>query len=458
MPASHFLLLDLALLSELGRLPFPGWVSLLCVLALGACLIVVRRAQRLQSEAERQLKVYQEAEGAAEQRWKLLFEQSPLSIQIFAPDGQTQQFNRAWSELFRLSDEMGYAFNVLQAPDLIASGAVDLIRLAFEGQPVTVPPVPFPVNTEPSETRWIGGVLYPVKDREGRLLEVVVIHHDVTDTKRAEDAMLAINQTLEQKVTERTKELDEARAELSRALEQERELGELKGRFVSMVSHEFRTPLGVTMSALELLTHYDDKLPAAQKSELLQDIRTATNSMVGMMEQVLLLGRADAGKLGFSPREIQLEVLLKKIAAEAAAASRSSHEIIWSVANDLHGSRGDEPLLRHIFSNLISNAFKYSPPESKVEVMLSRRGRDALCRVIDHGIGIPEKDRAHLFEAFHRCENVGDSPGTGLGLVIVKRCVEIHGGNIVFDSKVGHGTEFEVCLPLFLDSSIEKAT
>jgi signal transduction histidine kinase len=225
-----------------------------------------------------------------------------------------------------------------------------------------------------------------------------------------------------------------------------------------MVSHEFRTPLGVTMSALELLTHYDDKLPAAQKSELLQDIRTATNSMVGMMEQVLLLGRADAGKLGFSPREIQLEVLLKKIAAEAAAASRSSHEIIWSVANDLHGSRGDEPLLRHIFSNLISNAFKYSPPESKVEVMLSRRGRDALCRVIDHGIGIPEKDRAHLFEAFHRCENVGDSPGTGLGLVIVKRCVEIHGGNIVFDSKVGHGTEFEVCLPLFLDSSIEKAT
>ena len=153
------------------------------------------------------IKAANEAALASERRWKLLFEQRPLSVQIFAPAGQTKLFNDAWRRLFRLSDEQGLAFNPLKAPDLIESGAVGHIRKAFEGEVVQVPPVPFPVATDPPEIRWIGGLLYPLKNKAGEILEVVVIHHDITEMKQAEQAMLELNQTLEHRVAERTDEL-----------------------------------------------------------------------------------------------------------------------------------------------------------------------------------------------------------------------------------------------------------
>lgn len=434
-----------------GSLNHFPWVAatVLGILAIALSLGLLWKARQLHVTAKRELEMSQDTIGASEQRWRLLFEQSPLSIQIFSPDGQTQKFNRAWSELFRLSDEMGYAFNVLEAPDLVASGAVNLIRKAFEGDPVRVPPVPYPVNTDPPETRWIGGVLYPVKDKNGDVMEVVVIHHDVTEVKRAEEAMLAINQTLEGKVTERTRELESARLELAQALEQERELGELKSRFVSMVSHEFRTPLGVTMSAVELLTHYRDKLSEEKTTELYQDIRSATQTMVEMMEQVLLLGRTEAGRLTHNAFPLELETLMRTIGAEVESVADRPGAVAWVCDDSLDGARADELLLRHIFSNLISNAVKYSPPDAEVRCRLWREGAEAVFEIEDSGIGIPEKDRAHLFEAFHRCGNVGEAPGTGLGLVIVKRCVDLHGGQLTFESEEGKGTTFTVRLPLY---------
>ena len=386
---------------------------------------------------------------AHEQRWRLLFEQSPLSIQIFDPTGRTIKFNNAWRELFRLTDEQGLAFNVLEAPDLIASGAVNLIRRAFEGEPVKVPPVPFTVSSDPPQIRWIGGVLYPVKDAQGKLMEVVVIHHDITEMKRAEEAMLEINHTLEARVKERTGELESARQELAKALDAERELGELKNRFVSMVSHEFRTPLGVIMSAVELLQHYEGKLEAGQREELFTDIRGAAKSMTGLMEQVLLLGRVEAGKLGFRALPVDLEASLKKMVNEAGSAQQNKCEVHLHFKGDLSGARTDEALLRHIFSNLVGNAIKYSPAGSTVDFDIRRENAEGVFSVTDRGIGIPETDRAHLFEAFHRCENVGEIQGTGLGLVIVKRCVEMHSGSLSFESVVGRGTTFTVRLPLF---------
>jgi PAS domain S-box-containing protein len=154
-----------------------------------------RRERRVREEVLRESKAASDAAHASETRWQLLFEQSPLSVQIFRPDGQTKKVNASWRKLFHLTEEQGLAFNPLKDPDLIRTGAVNLIRLAFEGQAVDVPPVPFPVNTDPPQTRWIGGVLYPVKDVEGRVLEVVTVHNDITETKRAEEAMLSLNHT-----------------------------------------------------------------------------------------------------------------------------------------------------------------------------------------------------------------------------------------------------------------------
>jgi len=407
------------------------------------------RSQRIQKAAAHELKEAAKSIRESEQRWKLLFEQSPLSVQVFGPDGQTIRFNNAWSNLFRLSDEAGYAFNPLKDPDLNASGAVNLIRQAFEGHSVTVPPVPFPVNTDPPEIRWIGAVLYPVKNEAGELLEVVAVHNDITERKRADDAMQSLNQTLELRVQERTAELEEARAEIAKSLDQERELGELKNRFVSMVSHEFRTPLGVTMSAVEIMRHYDERLPSEKRRELCNEIHEATRGMADLMEQVLILGRAEAGRLAFRPKLIDFHTLSAKIIEEALSATHRKCPIHYRSMGDFNGACGDESLLRHIIGNLISNAVKYSPENSAVDVTARRDGTDVICEVTDRGIGIPEADQSKLFEAFHRCTNVGDIPGTGLGLVIVKHCVDLHGGKIELRSEVGKGTTFGIRLPLF---------
>jgi PAS domain S-box-containing protein len=429
------------------------WFWTICgvalVLILSGWIVGLRRSNRIKSKAAEELRAASEAARASEQRWKLLFEQSPLSVQIFAPDGQTKRFNEAWQKLFRLSEEQGYAFNVLKDPDLNASGAVNAIRKAFEGEVVHVPPVPYPVPGDPPETRWIGGVLYPVKNESGEVIEVVTIHNDITQMKHAEETMQALNQTLEQRVQERTAELEVARADLSKALDQERELSDLKSRFVSMVSHEFRTPLGVTMSAVEIMRHFDDKLPPEKRRELCDEIHGATRNMAGLMEQVLVLGRVEAGKLGYRPAALDVESLIGKLIDESLSATNRRCPIKLECEGDLHDAVGDEALVRHILSNLIHNAVKYSSERVDVCIRVSRRGSDLVCEVQDHGIGIPEKDRAHLYEAFHRCTNVGDIPGTGLGLVIVKRCVDLHNGSIELHSEVGKGTTFIVRLPMF---------
>lgn len=230
---------------------------------------------------------------------------------------------------------------------------------------------------------------------------------------------------------------------------QERELGVLKSRFVTMVSHEFRTPLGIIMSAIELMRHYDDRLPQTKREELQQDIFGATRLMAGLMEQVLVLGRVEAGKLSCKTAPCDLDSLAAKLTDECLSATNRKCPVIWRAAGDLADARADEGLLRHIFSNLIHNAVKYSPEGSSVEFTARRDGSDAVFQVIDHGIGIPDADRARLFEAFHRGSNVGEIPGTGLGLVIVKRCVELHGGSLEIGSVVGKGTTFTVRLPLF---------
>jgi signal transduction histidine kinase len=254
---------------------------------------------------------------------------------------------------------------------------------------------------------------------------------------------------LEREVEERRK----AEAELDRALAAEREVGELKSRFVSLVSHEFRTPLGITMSAVELLRNYLDRLSPAKRNELLEDIHLATLRMSSMMEQVLLLGKVEAGKITFRSLPIHLAELGEKLADESISATSRKCAIYFTAENDVSGAMGDESLLRHTFSNLLSNAAKYTDGDHPVEFTVRREGDSALFTVCDRGIGIPQADQTRLFEAFHRARNVGETPGTGLGLLIVKRCVEMHHGTISFSSTEGQGTEFYVRLPLFAQAA-----
>jgi signal transduction histidine kinase len=251
------------------------------------------------------------------------------------------------------------------------------------------------------------------------------------------------------RLTEQFVRTAELASQQARELAAERELNELKSRFVSMVSHEFRTPLGITMSAVELLRNYADRLPPDKLKELLGDIYSSTLRMSGLMEQVLLLGRVEAGKMNFQRAPLDLAGLGDKLVDETLSATNRRCPVFFRADKDLDGAQGDESLLRHILSNLLSNAVKYSPDGGSVDFTIHRGSNHAVFTVRDHGIGIPEADRARLFEAFHRASNVGQTPGTGLGLLIVKRCVDLHQGTIRFESAEGRGTTFVVRLPLF---------
>ncbi len=260
---------------------------------------------------------------------------------------------------------------------------------------------------------------------------------------------------LRRQVVRRTAELQaevsqrrRAQSELHDALTAERELNELRSRFVSLVSHEFRTPLGVILSAAENLDAYFERLNCEQRRTQLGHVIQATRQMAKVMENVLFIGRAEAGKLEFKPGTLDLACFCESIVRQIESSNKMDCSIHFR-AGVLPPAHGDENLIRHILINLLTNALKYSRQGPAIEFAVERHDGEAIFRVQDHGIGIPVADQKQLFSAFHRGGNVGHIPGTGLGLVIVKRCVELHGGQILCQSSEGQGTTFEVKLPLF---------
>lgn len=239
-----------------------------------------------------------------------------------------------------------------------------------------------------------------------------------------------------------------AEVELLSALQREKELSEMKSRFVSIASHELRTPLATILSSAELLEHYSDGLSADDKLKMLHGIEAAVKRMNTMIEDVLIIGKAEAGALQFEPKPVNLRDLCHKVVEELRGGVAKQHVIRYEPQFERSNLNLDEKLLRHILTNLLSNAVKYSPSGSTVSLQLAERDSDAVIEVVDQGIGIPLEDQAHLFESFHRASNVGTRQGTGLGLVIVKKAVELHGGTIAIESKQDVGTKISVRLPL----------
>jgi PAS domain S-box-containing protein len=240
-----------------------------------------------------------------------------------------------------------------------------------------------------------------------------------------------------------------AEAELHKALAKERELNQLKSDFVSLVSHEFRTPLEIIMSSADNLDRYHERLAPEKRQQLLHTIHKSVRRMSGMMEEVLVLGRVESGKTEFKPGPFDLRAFCRRLGHEMQTATGNRCPIQVQASKLPEAGFGDENLLRHILSNLLSNAVKYSPEGQAVTLKVGRKGTNAVFRIMDRGCGIPVADQPRIFQAFHRGGNVRQVPGTGLGLVIVKRCVELHGGNIEWKSAEGAGTTFTVTLALY---------
>ena len=277
---------------------------------------------------------------------------------------------------------------------------------------------------------------YEVRIANSDIDEVMAIVRDISDRKRAE-------------------------ADIRQALEQQQKLNELKSRFVTMASHEFRTPLASILSSSELLEHYSYKWSEEKKLSHLYRIQNSVKHMTDLLNDVLLLGKADAGKLKLNPSQLNLLQWCQEL-VEDIKLTTTTHQIIFEIESCFHSGGGDEQksnnnqgdlvwvdekILRHIVTNLLSNAIKYSPNSDKVVFEVNCQSKQVIFCVRDFGIGIPPEDRDRLFDSFHRACNVGSIPGTGLGLPIVKRSVDLHGGTISMESQLGVGTTFTVTLP-----------
>jgi signal transduction histidine kinase/CHASE1-domain containing sensor protein len=264
-----------------------------------------------------------------------------------------------------------------------------------------------------------------------------LLQRQITERQAIEAALFEVNNQLETEVKAQMAELA-----------QTRELSELKLRLFSMVSHEFRTPLSTILVSTQSLASSQADWSEERKTKNLMRIQAAAKTMAQLLTDILTLNRAEAGKLEFRPERLDLEQFCRQIVEEIQLSTGCQQAIDFVHQGDCHAVRLDSKLLHSILANLLTNAVKYSPAHSSVQLRLTCTAEAAIFQVQDWGIGIPTEDQPQLYEAFYRGQNVGDVAGTGLGLAVVKTCVDRHGGQIAVHSQVGAGTTFTVTLPL----------
>jgi PAS domain S-box-containing protein len=263
----------------------------------------------------------------------------------------------------------------------------------------------------------------PVCDVSGKVTHYIGIQTDITGRKQLEQELII-------------------------ALEKEKELNELKSRFISMISHEFRTPLSTILSSSELLEYYRHKWTQEKQVTHLHRIQIAVQRMTEMLNDILFIGKVEAGILEYKPTSFDLVAYCRHLVADVELDFNHQHPISFTSQFASIQCKMDQKLLGHILCNLLSNAIKYSPDNRSIQFTLTCQEKLAIFAIQDQGIGIPQEDIPHLFTSFHRAQNVNNIPGTGLGLTIVKNCVDIHKGEISVSSTLGMGTTFTVSLPL----------
>lgn len=236
-------------------------------------------------------------------------------------------------------------------------------------------------------------------------------------------------------------------------IEQAKELTDLKLNFFSLASHELRTPLSAILVSAQLLDNPNVAWSEQKRSRNLRRIQSAAKTMAQLLSDILLLTRAEAGKLEFNPQTVELQSFCEQLVEEVKFNTQSQHHIRVLQQGTCGEACLDERLLRAMLMSLLTNAIKYSPPESEIQLTIWGEQGHTRFQVSDQGIGVPAADQQHLFDSFHRGQNVKSFSGTGLGLAVVKKCLELHGGKIEVESQVGVGTTFSVDMPWMEETS-----
>jgi PAS domain S-box-containing protein len=298
------------------------------------------------------------------------------------------------------------------------------------------------------------------KQREDTYVIAFII--DITERRKYEDNIVRLNQELEQKVEERTKvlqealnELEKSRQQLSLALDTEKELNDMKSRFVTMASHEFRTPLSTILSSTALIGQYNQTDANPKVTKHVQRIKSAVTNLTLILNDFLSAEKLEDGKVVAKPEEADLQELSNQVMAEIQGILKEGQKIQY-VHKGPSVAVFDSQILRNILLNLLSNAVKFSPENKPVKLTTAIGEDKLLVEVSDEGVGIPLDEQQHLFDRFFRARNVTNIQGTGLGLSIVSKYLEMTDGSIHFKSEPGKGTTFYVSVPLSAPSILEK--
>lgn len=262
---------------------------------------------------------------------------------------------------------------------------------------------------------------------------VMALVVDITERKN-------YTETLEQSVANRTIELKEA-------LEKEHELGELKSRFVSMASHEFRTPLSAIRSSVDLLSRYHGLGIIDKQEKHFERIKSSVRNLVTTLDDFLSLEKMESGTVAMHPVRLDFEKYIQDVLTEVGPWKKSGQQLVH-VHSGAKEVEIDTDLTRNVLLNILSNALKYSPDGSIVKVMTRNEAGKLTIEVIDNGMGIPEEEQEKMFTRYFRASNAKEISGTGLGLTIVKRYLDLMRGDISFVSRAGKGTTFNIGIPL----------
>lgn len=289
----------------------------------------------------------------------------------------------------------------------------------------------------------------PLYDEQGVFRGVMSVVTDITSQKEAIEIKEEFTKKLEIEVGERTKELNETKVELALNLENEKELNELKSRFVATVSHQFRTPLAVIKSSMGLLTMLQENVDDQHKPKfdrVYGRVNGQVSRMTHLMNDVLLLEKINSNTISPSLRNLDIVQLCKDVALSFNEMQNDSREMVLSVKGEPREIQLDPHLMDHAISNFISNAFKYSDGGEAPKLDIVFNPEEVQITIIDTGIGIPPDAMESIFDPFYRAVNVDEIPGTGLGTAIAKEYIELNGGHVEVKSEIGVGSEFKIVL------------
>jgi PAS domain S-box-containing protein len=269
----------------------------------------------------------------------------------------------------------------------------------------------------------IGDSIAPFKDNQGAIAGAVVIFRDISERKRMETA-------------------------IRQQLENEQKLNQLQTQILQTLSHEYRTPLATILTCAQLLENHKQPPSREKLHRNCQKIQNSVKYMVRLLEDIQTFNQSESGKVTFNPSPLNLKQFCSQLIKEFQLVDSDRHKIQFISRGRGFNVCADTHLLQQILSNLLSNALKYSPAESAVDLVMTYNKNQIIFQVRDNGIGISLEDQSSIFEPFRRGINVGTIRGLGMGLAIVKRAVDLHGGTISFESEAGVGTTFTVHLPV----------